>query len=238
MRYIYSGPSWAKSSFPTDHNSTNLARQWNLPYVDCSMLGASVTLNIKLIEKLIEKQDNNFPIIWVYNEPLADIEQACGMTVKELLTRDDWENIRNECNQFCLEQISKLGRPVLLIGGHSDITDCNFSNIHVACNSWQKFIAKRAGLLVNDTITGSYDSGTEFKIDRCWGAEVMHKQVYENPNITPVNTLIDSVWETFFFWKEIERLGWFYEVHPNKQATEAFADFLRPDIIKFLEDTK
>jgi hypothetical protein len=235
MRYVYTGPSWAASSFPVDANSTNLSRQWNIPCIDLAQPGASVLSNIRRLEK----DKSNLPIIWIYNEPLLDIEHILGISKVELLTNDNWQTQRDFCNQYCLEQISKLGRPVLLIGGHSDIRDCKFSNIRVTCASWQKFIAGKAGLsIVDGTVTGTYDSGTEFKVSHCWGAEIMHRTIFENPNIQPTKDLVESIWDTFFFWKEIERLGWFFDVHPNKLATETFAEFLLPDVIKFLEDTK
>jgi hypothetical protein len=206
-----------------------------MPFVDLSRMAASTSDNINAIKC----NNSTLPIVWIYNEPLSDIEDILGITKVELLTDNDWESQREKCNQYCLEQISNLGRPVLLIGGPSDVKDCNFPNIRVSCDSWQKFIAEKAGLsVVNGVISGTYDSGTAFQVSDCWAAEMMHRTMFEHPDVQPVHSLVESIWNTFFFWKEIERLGWFFGVHPNKQATEAFADLLRPDIIKFLEDTK
>jgi hypothetical protein len=235
MNYAYTGPSWAKSSFPVEVDSTNLAKEWAIPHVDLSKFASSVLDNINTIKQA----KTNLPIVWVYNEPLANLNQATGLSFDKLLVDDNWKQHRNACNQYCLEQISKLDLPVLLIGGHSDIKDCNFSNIRVVCASWQKFIANKAGLnIVNDTMEGSYDSGTKFAVADCWGAEIIHRHMFENPTIDPTKTIVDSIWDTFFFWKEIERLGWFHDVHPNKRATQSFAEFLLPDVTKFLEDTK
>lgn len=234
MRYVYTGPSWAKSSFPLDDDSTNLAKLWKIPHIDCSQFGSSVLNRLRAI-----KHYSNLPVIWVYNEPLSDMQEITGMSPADLLVNQQWKKHREDCNQYCLEQISKLNRPILLIGGHSDVENCNFANIRVAHPSWQKFIAKQAGLNVNDgTITGTFDSGTEFKVNQCWGAEIMHRHMFERPSTNPVHSLVESIWDTFFFWKEIDRLGWFHDVHPNRQATESFAEYLLPTVIDFLEDTK
>ena len=62
--------------------------------------------------------------------------------------------------------------------------------------------------------------------------------LHENPAIAPDKQLLDSIWDIFFFWKELEKANLFYEVHPNRRATVEFAKFLLPTVTKFLQDNK
>jgi hypothetical protein len=232
--YTYTGPSWAASSYPIeDKNATNLAKLWNIPHIDQSAPGTNVLQNLENLK------ETTGPVVWLYNEPISLIKHVCKLNLSDLLIRDDWQDIWKECNQFCLKSIAKLGRPVLLIGSSSDIVDCDYENIVVGHKSWQRFLAEQAGMITRKgKINVKMDDGGSFSFRHCWGAELVHKTMHENPNIEPNKSLIDSVWDIFFFWKQLEKYDLFNDVHPNLRANELFAKHTKPIIEKFLEDVK
>lgn len=241
-KFIYTGPSWAARSYDTPgilefKNPTNLAKEWQIPFFDASAPGTTVLNRICAVKELDNK---TLPIVWVYNEPIADLNKITGFTFEELIQLSDWQNIWKECNQQCLKAINDLGRPVLLIGGHSDVIDCNeYNNITIGHSSWQKWIAGQAGLTVDsNTVYVKMDDGGDFSVNHCWGAEVVHKFIHEHPEITPSIEIVNAIWDIFFFWKELEKSNLFYEVHPNRRATVEFAKFLLPTLTKFLQDNK
>jgi hypothetical protein len=238
IKYIYTGPSWAYSSFPNTKTdkTTNLAQEWGINCIDDSMIGKTFIDNF---DSIIKKYNNNLPIIWIYNEPIACLKTVTGLEFNEFIVRDDWQTIWQEVNQYCLKKISSLGRPVLLIGSVSDVVDCDHANIKVAHPSWQKFLAEKAGMKVVDgPVHVKMDDGGDFFVDRGWGAESVHRYMHEHPDIFPNSSLVDSVWDIFFFWKQLEKSGWFYEVHPNYQGNVAFAEYLKPTVLEFLQDIK
>lgn len=213
--------------------ATNLAQQWQIPFVDTSFPGASVLDRVARIKTL----KSNLPIVWIYNEPLTDLQSVIGMSHAEFLSRPDWLSLWHECNQGCLKALASLGVPVLLLGGHSDIVDCAYSNITIGHHSWQRYLAELANMQVVDGIIHvKMDDGKDFVIDRCWGAEVMHKFMHENPHIDPDPDLVDRVWDIFFLWKELEKSELFYEVHPNLRANVLFAQYMKNTVEKFVKD--
>ena len=234
MNFTYTGPSWAASSYPIeDATATNLAKLWNIPYLDQSSPGSSV---LSLLE-MIKKEKSSAPIVWIYNEPLNDIVEITRMEQKEFLARPDWKDIQKECNQYCLNAISSLNRPVLLIGGHCDIVDCNYANITVGHHSWQRFLADQADMITRKgKINVKMDDGGSFSFRNCWGAEVIHRIMHSWPDISPDSELVNEIWDIFFFWKALEKADLFYEVHPNRRGNVLFAEHLKPIVIKFLED--
>ena len=235
QQYIYTGPSWAASSYPVESTPTNLAREWNIPFIDQSLAGTTILNRVNAINNL----NSTLPIIWIYGEPFGDLEKITNLSKKQLMQRSDWKDIWHECNQYCLSAISKLGPPVLLIGAHSDIVNCNYDNITVGHASWQKWLAQQAGLAIdNDTVHVKMDDGGDFSFDWCWGAEVIHRCMHEDPAIDPDPSLTNSVWDIFFFWKELEKANLFYEVHPNLPGNQLFAKFLQPTITNFLQVSK
>lgn len=234
-QYVYAGSSWAMTSFPMNNHATNLAKQWAVPCIDATRGATSVLDSVALVKKFKQSK----PIVWVYNDPLYDLQAVTGIDHTEFLTRSDWQDIWHECNQHCLNAISGLGVPVLLIGGTSDIVNCNYTNITVGHSSWQKYLASQAGMPVNDgTVTVSLLDGTVFSVDLCWGAENLHKCMYDNPNIDPDPNLVSSIWDIFYFWQQLQAMNLFHDVHPNFQANQLFADFLLPTVEKFLKENK
>lgn len=232
--YTYTGPSWAASSYPIeDARATNLAKLWNIAHIDHSAPGSSAMGNL---HKLRETKG---PIVWIYNEPLGVLKHATNMDHKEFLIRNDWKEIWEECNQFCLNSIARLGRPVLLFGAHSDIVDCNHENIVVGHKSWQRFLAEKAGMITRKgKINVKMDDGGSFSFRHCWGAEIVHRTMHENPDIKPNESLTHDVWDIFFFWKQLEKQDLFNDVHPNLRGNKLFAEYTKPIVEKFLEDVK
>jgi len=232
--YTYTGPSWAASSYPIeDESATNLAKLWNIPHVDKSAPSTNALQNLYTIK------ETKGPVIWLYNEPIMLIKYLGKMTEAEFLERNDWQDIWKECNQYVLNSIARLGRPVLLFGAHSDIVDCDHDNIVVGHKSWQRFLAEKAGMITRKgKINVKMDDGGSFSFRHCWGAEVVHRTMHQNPNIEPNKSLIDSVWDIFFFWKQLEKQDLFNDVHPNLHGNKLFAEFTKPIVEKFLEDVK
>jgi len=235
QKYIYTGPSWADSSYPVTNSSTNLAREWDIPYIDQSQKGTGV---LGLVDN-IKKLDLKLPIIWIYNEPILNLKTITGISIDNFLQRSDWKDLWNECNQHCLSAIASLEVPILLIGGHSDIVDCNHSNITVGYDNWQKWLAQQAGLTVdNGIVSVTMDDGGDFLIEHGWGAEIAHRYLRKHPAIDPDPGLMNSIWDIFFFWKELEKANLFYEVHPNLRGNQLFAEFLQPVVAKFIKENQ
>jgi hypothetical protein len=239
--FIYTGPSWAKKSYDDPGKivePTNLAKQWGIEHVDLSLAGSNVMANAGRVENYF-KTNPKLPIIWVYNEPILNLDIITGLTEQEFLQRPDWQNIWEECNQQCINRIASLGCPVLLIGAHSDIINCSHPNITVAHSSWQKWLAEKAGFKVTDNqiFVKMYNSGG-ISFEHCWGAEIVQKYIHNNPNIDPPSSMVRSVWDILEFWKQLSSTGWFSAVHPTRRANEEFAKFLLPTVTKFLQDNK
>lgn len=233
MSFLYTGPSWAASSFPLDSQTTNLAKEWGFSCINQSCSGTSIIDQLNFIPK-----NNIKPIVWVYGEPLLSCEKITGVSISDLITRTDWDVVRKQCNDFCLKAINSLGVPVLIIGAHSDIVNCNYNNITVAHPSWQQYLAEQANMMIdNNKIFVKLDDGSNYIIDTCWGAEIIHRFMHENPHITPSMEITNAVWDIFFFWKELEKANLFFDVHPNYQGNKLFAEFLKPTVIKFLQET-
>jgi hypothetical protein len=231
MQYLYTGPSWAKSSFPVENTSiTNLAKEWSFVFFDASQFSCSVLNRVNYIQTL----NNKLPIIWIYNEPFGNCEDITGISMAKLLQRYDWKDIWNECNQYCLSAIASLDRPILLIGGHSDIIDCNHANITVACDSWQKWLAQQAAMPVKDGVVSvAMDDGGNFVIHRGWGAEIIHRYMHEHPEIDPDESLVESVWDIFSFGNNSKRQIYFMIVIPISEPINYLLIFYFQELNNF-----
>lgn len=232
-KFLYTGPSWAKNSYPINRVSTNLAQQWGFDYIDLTLPGQG---NHSCFEQ-IKKHSDNLPVIWLYCEPLLSLTQATGMSMTEFVVSENWRSIREACNQYCLDLINSLPNPVFLIGAHADIVDFknSKSNIIVGEASWQKWLAQQAGLTVDSHIHVTPKDGGNYKFDHCWGAETVHRFLHDTPTIDPVPSLVDAVWDMYYFWQYLVEQGWFFEVHPNKHGNQEFAKFIKPLIENFLK---
>jgi hypothetical protein len=241
--FVYTGPSWAKRSY--DHpkfeelnGTTNLAKEWGIEFIDASKIGSTILQRLAEVKSILEDHPG-LPVVWIYGEPLADLTDITDITTAELIQQEDWVSVWNTCNQYCLSQIAELGSKILLIGGHSDIINCKHNNITIGHPSWQKWIAQQAGLTVDkDVVCVKMDDGGDFSFSHCWGAELTHKFMHAHPEIIPSQTIVNAVWDVFFFWKELEKANLFFEVHPNRRATEQFAKFLLPTVKHFLQDNE
>lgn len=231
-KFLYTGPSWAANSFPVDKSTTNLAQQWGFDHIDISALGEG---NHGCFGR-VKRHADDVPVVWLYCEPLLSLGPATGMSMAEFVVSDNWQVIRETCNQYCLNLINSLPNPVFLIGAHSDIVNFNNhkSTLQLGEASWQKWIARQSGLIVDDSIHVTPKDGGNYNLDLCWGAEIVHKFLHENPNIDPVPSLLDAVWDVYYFWQHLEQQGWFFEVHPNRLGNVEFAKVLQPKIEKFL----
>jgi hypothetical protein len=240
-KFVYTGPSWAARSYDPPgtlefKNPTNLAKEWQIPFFDVSKPGTTILNRIYAVKEL---DNTTLPIVWVYNEPIGCLTEATGLSKEQFMQRSDWRDVWEDCNQFCLKTINDLNRPVLLIGAHSDIVNCDYKNITVAHPSWQKFLAHQAGMSIKyNTVNVKMDDGGDFFVSDCWGAEVLHKFMHEDPHITPSVEITNAVWDIFFFWKELEKANLFFDVHPNYQGNKLFAEHLTPTVIKFLQENK
>jgi hypothetical protein len=78
------------------------------------------------------------------------------------------------------------------------------------------------------------DDGGDFVVQNCWGGEIVQKYIHEHPELTVNSDLSNKVWDMYFFWKELSKRDWFFDVHPNIKANKKFAQFLLPEVIKFL----
>ena len=156
-KLLYIGSSWAYRSFDTANGEetdyTNLYKELELDVIDLSKPGAS---NLRLLEKIKHYDRDYDGIIWVYAEPILDL----SLSEKERLFKsEDFWQLRAELNHKILIAIAGINKPVALIGGHSDIVDCDHANITVIHPSWQKFLAEYSNI----------------ELDHGWGSEVAHR---------------------------------------------------------------
>ena len=237
-QYLYGGSSWAYKSFDPDEDfNTNLAKEWDIPHYDLSWPNISVLYSVN---RIIQHPDKQLPVIFLYHDPISDVEHITGISFKEFLTRKDWKTIWDQCNQFCIDKIDTLARPVLLIGAVTNVIDnMVYKNITIGHVNWQLWLAKQAGMkIIDQTIHVAPEDGGNFSLDHFWGAESAQKHLHENPAISPDKQLLDSIWDVFFFWKELEKANLFYEVHPNYNGNKLFAKFLKPTVLNFLNAHK
>lgn len=233
--YIYAGPSWAVSSYPVSSDATNLADEWKIEKITVADNATGVAEQLRRVKRALK--ENVLPVVWIYNEPIGDLELITGLSTRDFVQRKDWKAIVEECNKFSLESINSVGVPVFVIGGHRDIVDCDYQNITVGHHSWQKWLAEQAGMrITDDIIEVTPADGGNYNLSHCWGAEIIHRFLHSNTDISPDKKLLDSVWDMYFFWDELQKRNWFFEVHPNKRGNVEFAKFLKPSIDKFLKD--
>lgn len=218
-KILYVGPSWAARSYETIEGSepeyTNLARELKLDVINLSELGLS---NNVCLDKVNKNLENCAGIIWIYCEPVTDTLHTLK---KYLIESENFWDIRSKMNHNMLTQINKLGVPVALIGGHSDIVDCDFSNIEVIHKSWQKFLA--------DSVNVQLDHG--------WGAEVAHRfATREFLDIKPSKSCVNYISDTLNSWTKMELNGVFCGCHPNRYGNKIFAQEIKNSINSFINN--
>jgi hypothetical protein len=213
---LYVGPSWAYRSFDTlygtENNYTNLLKLLEIDALNLSQCGASNTDCLLAVEEHLEKCTG---IIWIYCEPIKEVPR--NERVKLIKNEKFWEE-RELLNQSILSEINDLGIPIALIGAHSDIKNCNYSNIEVIHPSWQKFLAETVNV----------------KLEHGWGAEVAHECVI--PNTRPSVQCVNLISGTLNSWTQMELKGVFQGVHPNTRGNELFAQEIKNNINLFIKN--
>lgn len=237
QQYLYGGSSWARTSFDTaTAPRTNLAKEWDIPHYNLSKRAISVLESLKLVT---DHPDKTLPIVFLYHDPIFDLEYITGMSYKEFVTCKDWKTIWNQCNQYCLDKIDSLDRPVLLIGASAGVVDHTYKNIIVGHHNWQLWLAEQAGMeVIDQTVHVTPADGINYCLSHFWSPLEIQKCLHENPSVVPDKTVVDAIWNVFSFWKELENAGLFFEVHPNYKSNKLFAEFLKPTVLKFLNEHK
>jgi len=224
--FVYIGPSWAARSYDTVHGDesdyTNLAQEWNLPHINLSRPGSSCLENIKKIKEAVK--DVTTPIIWVQCEILheEDLPTLTGISRTDWLTSANWNEYRVTANQKILEELNALGNPIGLIGAHSDIFDVleKFTNLTVIHPSWQQWIGNYLSLPIASGV----------------GADVYHAIIKANRDTKPNLDLVFLVYDTLNTWQSWEAAGMFTWCHPNRRATELFAQDIKPAVTGWLNN--
>ena len=231
QKFIYAGPSWAVTSYPDDEKiATNVAKEWNLQHIWVARCADNTLNQLATIEKL----NTDLPVVFFYCEPIKNLEDITNLSFRDFVQSENWQEIWHQCNKYCLDAIDKIKNPVALIGAHSDIIQEDTSSFIIE-DSWQKWIASQAGMKVEDGIIEvSQADGGNYNLSRCWGAEFIHRFLHENPSIKPHPSLLDAIWDIYFFWEELEKRNWFYQVHPNRIANIQFAHYTKDKIKDFL----
>ena len=207
-KILYVGPSWAARSYDTPDGSeldyTNLIQELNLSVVNLSRPGAS---NMEMLDVVKDYNEDYDAIIWTLSEPLTDPIWD-QQKIKNMFESDNFWEMRIELMQRAFKHISSIGCPVALIGGHSDIINCDYDNITIIHPSWQKFLAESVGV----------------ELEHGWGAEVAHRILMtEAQDIVPSMSVVDLVSDTFKSWHTMELKRVFNWCHPNKNGNKLFA---------------
>ena len=232
-KFIYAGPSWAATSYPEDQRSTNLAREWSIPHVSVAARASTFLQQLARVQQ--ELRSRSLPVIWIYNEPLGDITDILGVSFDTFTQASAWQEMSRACNDHCLRRLAALDTQVLLIGGHRDVVDCHHSNVTVGHHSWQKWLAIQSGMSVDaDIIQVEPADGGNFQLGHCWGAEIIQRFLHAHQDLNPDKVLLDAIWDMYYFWDELQRRDWFFEVHPNQQGNIEFAKFLKLTVDAFL----
>ena len=230
-KILYVGPSWANRSFDTPEGDeseyTNLAQELNISVDNFSK---SALTNLAIINHIIPKNYKELyqGIIWVYSEPIGDLSSLHRYTTdlnyitpKTFIESEDFWEMRKETNRYILKEMSKINCPIGLIGAHSDIENCNHSNITVIHPSWQKFLAQYTSVTLEDG----------------WGAEVAHRYIMtEYKDITPSHNIVNKISDTFAAWHKMELHRVFNWCHPNKKGNELFAKEIKSSVQSFINN--
>lgn len=240
-KFLYTGPSWAWSSYPLeDPGRTNLAKEWRIPYHDLSKPGQNILKCVDQVKKHHQHSDSKLPVIWILGEPMLNHNEVLGITMAELVNRSDWQALREEILQQCFRAMNDLGVPILLVGGHSDVGDCDYSNIQIAHPSWQRWLGEQLGI--------------EKIPNPCWGHEIPHLELVQRSTLRsnaltklipdffnsyrakPSHEIVNSMHRMGKYWGELEAGGLFSECHVNAEGNQRFAEFLKPTVKNFLNN--
>lgn len=218
-KILYVGSSCAHRSYDTAEGSesdyTSMLKELELTAVDLSQPGLS---NIECLDRINQYKDHYDAILWFYCEVIYD---CLHENKQNLIESENFWALRNDLNQKILHMINRLGCPVGLIGGHSDVVDCNQTNITVIHPSWQKFLANQVGV----------------DLEHGWGAEIAHRYaMYEFKKSKPSKAMIDLTSDTLRAWTQMEMSGVWFGVHPNKNGNELYAKEIKNNVESFINN--
>lgn len=227
---LYVGDSWAIRGFtPSNYDKigqvlpddVRLADYWDRPYTTCFAGGQG---NLVLLDRIIDlNPEPDLPIVWVYTEPGRDYGRLTGRPEFEWMQLDNLWQLRAELDQLILKEIrSRLPNPIALIGGLADVnvelaTDLNF---HVLDPSWQRWIATQLN-------SQWFQHG--------WGAADIGWRMHKN-NIKPGRTATFAWDEQIKEWCWWEEHGYFCHEHPTPMANQQYAEYLKPQLNKWLNN--
>ena len=232
MKFLFVGDSWATKGYTVSNydkqefsdGDMNLADYWEISYKKIFTPGKG---NLDILDTILhDKVDATTPIIWVYTEPGRDYGLITGDEEFGWIRSEDIFNIRQELDKTILTTIrTKLDNPIALIGGLSDITvdvaqSLGFTILH---DSWQRWISEKLGR------TDHFKYG--------WGASDIGWRMNYN-NVKPSKAAVFAWDDLIKEWCMWEDLGYFCHEHPTPLANEQFANYLKPAVVKWLEDIK
>jgi len=225
---LYVGSSWAVKSFAEtdDATDTSIEQECNLKskaYV--TKLCQNGTSNLDMLDKVKRFGFLKYGIVWLYCEPILDIERLGICTREEFLTSPNSWELRSIANKRILQEMNNLNMPIALIGAHSDVIDCDYENITVINNSWQSFLL--------DSL--NYDYVGADRIVQGWGAEVAHRWMAQL-GVSPTKELTDKIIEIFRRWSLLIKEDLFWEVHPTSKATKLFAKEIEKPLYEWIDN--
>jgi hypothetical protein len=118
--FVYTGPSWGELSYEPQvdfdvwPNYTNLALEWNLP---CENTARRANSNFNCIDSV---RQHDGPVVWVMCEPLVAILHNMPLQ-RQYLQVQDHLSFRQALLMQQLDAMNRLGRPIGIVGAHSDI---------------------------------------------------------------------------------------------------------------------
>ena len=213
------GGSWAVRSFSNNFEpeldpgpaDTNLIRELNLPVINLARFKLS---NLQCLD-IVKDYKNCHGIVWIYSDPMKDVDDLQTF----IMSNNFWQ-IRESVNQQILSDMDNFNIPIALIGGPSDVNNCDYKNISVIHPSWQKFLAN----LIN------------IEFNQGWDAPYIHYKMLTYKNIQPSKQIVDALSENFENFKQLEHAGLIKGVHPTRLANELFAKEIKNSIAKWFDN--
>lgn len=230
MNYIFAGDSWALKGFTNDnYNKGNnqpdpedvrLADHWPWTYQHCLTPGQG---NLACLDRLVSMQlPAHIPVIWIYTEPGRDYGRITNAPAHEWIEREDIFDLRNHLNLATMQKIkTTIANPVAFIGGLSDVDTVMAEEFgfDVLCPSWQRWIAEKL-------------NSQWFK--HGWGASDIGWRMHYN-NVRPSRAATFAWDEQIKEWCWWEEQGYFCHEHPTPRANKEFAEFVKPNVIRWLQ---
>ena len=228
-KFIYSGPSWALQSFDTpqgrEPNTTSLVQEWGLAHIAHNVSARGSDFDRQFAHFV----NTDLPIVYVMCEPLAVHNRSSSQKYHKFLDayKNSWQDVwqhREELYQEQMHKLASLPNRVAVIGAHSDVSAVP-DGITVIDPSWQNYLRQLAGL----------DTGYN------WGVEILHRHIQSTTgqwrNIRS-KVLVDRIYEQFQVWETLQEANLFCAVHPNRRATELYAQHTLDGVLEFIEGVK